>query len=194
MMLGSRHLTIALIVLLTGWAGCAPGAGGAIGEKVPPVHMPSETPRSDIRRIIATFAPVPWLVFDSESGGKIDGFKCSVFLISPVTDPKTGKVRDSGVFGSGTIIVEMYLIEYGSQGRRTTTLLQTWELPPEEAYPWRSREAKYPFGWGYGLRLPWDKKYDLVGEEIGIMIKYRRDDGIVVGTRMKELHVPLRGR
>ncbi len=185
-----------LAALVVGQAGCMqPLDNTAAGEANRPAvpFVPPETPVSDIRRVFLIYPTVPWLVFDDQGGGLVDGFTCSVYLISPVVDPVTGKVHEKGMFGTGTIVVEMYRLETDAAGREASALVKMWELPPETAMRYRGRNPKFLGWWGYGLRLQWGKDVQVTGEDVAIVVKYVRDDGRVVPTRRKQLHVPGRG-
>ncbi len=154
--------------------------------------VPPETLASDIVRVFLIYPTVPWLVFDDQGGGVVDGFTCSAYLISPVYDPVSGKIHEKGVFGTGTIVVEMYRMDADAAGRTIPVLVQTWELTPDKAMRYRGRKPKY-LGWGYGLRLKWDKDVKVVGEDVAIVVKYVREDGRTVTRPRQQLHVPRRG-
>lgn len=184
------------VVPVAGLVGCwAPADGRGVVQEARPVtpFVPPETPGSDITRVFLIYPTVPWLVFDDQGGGLVDGFTCSVYLISPVYDPVSGGTLEKGVFGTGTIVAEMYRLGTDAAGREASALVQTWELPPDEAMRFRGRSPKL-LGWGYGLRLQWDKDVEVAGEDVAIVVKYVRDDGRVVPTRRKQLHVPTKGQ
>ena len=184
-----------LAVAAAGQVGCmVPVDGADVVQEGRPAEpfVPPETPASDIVHVFLIYPTVPWLVFDDQGGGVVDGFTCSAYLISPVYDPVSGKVHEKGVFGTGTIVVEMYRLDRDAAGGEISALVQTWELPPDKAMKFRGRKPKL-LGWGYGLRLKWDKDVKVAGEDVAIVVKYVRDDGRVVPTRRKQLHVPSRG-
>lgn len=191
---GKHCLCAFLAVLAAGHVGCMvptdATATQSKGKSEP--FVPPETPVSDIVRVFLIYPTVPWLVFDNQGGGMVDGFTCSVYLISPVYDPVRGKILEKGVFGTGTIVVEIYRLSKDGAGQEISALVQTWELPPDEAMKFRGRNPKL-LGWGYGLRLQWDKDVKVAGEDVAIVVKYVRDDGRVVPTRRKQLHVPTKG-
>ncbi len=190
-----RYCLCALLaVLLAGSVGCMhPVNNGTEADRPAAPFVPPEAAVSDIVRVFLIYPTVPWLVFDEQGGGLVDGFTCSVYLISRVYDPVTGKVHEKGVFGTGTIVVEMYRLDTDAAGRTVSDLVQTWELTPERAMAYRGRKPKLLGWWGYGLRLKWDNDVKVVGEDVAIVVKYVRDDGRVVPTRRKQLHVPTRG-
>jgi len=193
--LGKYCLCALLAVLATGQIGCmVPVDNGTAVEPKRPAKpfVPPEAPASDIVHIFLIYPTAPWLVFDNQGGGVVDGFTCSVYLISPIYDPVSGKVHEKGVFGTGTIVVEMYRLDTDAAGREISTLVQTWELPPEKAMKFRGRMPKF-LGWGYGLRLQWDKDVKVAGEDVAIVVKYIRDDGRTVTRPRKQMHVPSRG-
>ena len=139
--------------------------------------------RSDIVRVNA-FYRSPWLTFDSDSGGKLDGISITVYL--------EGSDKPKGVFGSGTIVVTMYLRRVDEGGREVLTKIHEWELPPEMAEPWQAREESW-LGWGYGLRLQWDPSIEVAGRDVAFVVKYLHADGRTISTRPKVLRVPVSG-
>lgn len=159
----------------------------------PKVTMVSDKERSDIVQV-ATFVPTnPWLVFDPLDG-RIDGFKCTVYLGALLKNQPDGK-KDGikGFFGDGTIIVQLFQDATKPGERTKMTLAHSWELSPDDAYPWRAREMSL-LGWGYGLRLQWPKELDLSGKNIAILVSYRRTDGrLISSSKPIERHVPIRG-
>lgn len=143
-------------------------------------------PRND-PNIIAVrkfFSAAPWLIFDSDGTGKIDGVKISVYL--------EGAQEPKGVFGNGTLVVEMYRLDLDPTGRENATLVYKWEMSSDEAYPWR-RKKETGMGWGYGLCLQWPKKLDVGGRQVAFLVKYVRDDGRVVSASRQVLKVPIPG-
>ncbi len=148
------------------------------------ISLPPQKEESNIVRVNKFFSSVPWLNFDSDGSGSIDGFKCTVYLEGPHSV--------KGVFGTGTIVVSMYRLDSDRSGREFATEVYSWTLPREEAFVYRAREATM-FGWGYGLRLQWGKKVDVGGRKVAVLIKYIRDDGRVVSSTRQVLRVPLTG-
>ncbi|MFQ5412337.1 MAG: hypothetical protein ACE5EC_08555 [Phycisphaerae bacterium] len=142
-------------------------------------------PVSNIVRVNKIFHTFPWLSFDPDGSGRIDGFKCTVYLESPDS-------HDKGVFGTGTIVVDMYRLDRDPLGKEVATLVQEWELPPEEAYVWQAREPSL-IGWAYGLRLRWNDEVNVSGKKVAFVIKYVREDGRVVPSARKVFKVPLSG-
>ncbi len=142
-------------------------------------------PVSNIVRVNKIFHTFPWLSFNPDGSGSIDGFKCTLYLESPDSHKK-------GVFGSGTIVVDMYRLGRNPLGKEDATLVQEWVLPPEEAYVWQAKEPSL-FGWGYGLRLRWNDDVDVAGRKVAFVIKYVREDGRVVPSARKVFKVPLSG-
>ena len=146
--------------------------------------MPSDQPVSNIVTVNKIFSVVPWLMFDNPESGRIDGFKCTVYL----EDAKTTK----GVFGTGTIVVEMYTLDIDARGREVPFKVKEWVLPPDKAKPWRAKKVSM-LGWGYGLRLKWGEDVDVVGKKIAIVIKYAREDGQMLSSSRQVLRVPITG-
>lgn len=178
----ARRITVLSMAFLT--AGCASGTGWQTEQSDPAMKMPGPEPVSNIVSVNKFFSAVPWLIFDDPSSGRIDGFKCTVYL--------EGYDSPKGVFGTGTIVVTMYRLENDPLGREFTTQVHEWELPLEKALPWRAKKPSM-IGWGYGLRLHWGNDLDVMGKRIAILIKYIRDDGRVISSSRKVLRVPLMG-
>lgn len=139
---------------------------------------------SNIIRVNKFFSADPWLCFKNDGTGRIDGVRLTVYL--------EGAREPKGVFGNGTIIVEMYALEHDARKRETATLVHKWELPPEQAYPWR---AKNPtgMGWGYGLRLQWPGSIDVSGRQVAFVVKYLREDGSLISSSRQVVRVPAAG-
>lgn len=178
----TRRITIVSMALLT--VGCASGRGWQTQQSGRAAKMPGPEPVSNIVSVNKFFSAVPWLIFDDPSSGRIDGFKCTVYL--------EGHDSPKGVFGTGTIVVTMYRLDNDPLGREFPTQVHEWELPPEKAFPWRAKKLTM-IGWGYGLRLHWDKDLDVMGKRIAILVKYIRDDGRVISSSRTVLRVPLIG-
>jgi|GEM_PF-1474182 len=178
----TRRIAIISMACLT--AGCASGTGWQSAQTGPAAKMPGPEPVSNIVSVNKFFSAVPWLIFDDPSSGRIDGFKCTVYL--------EGHDSPKGVFGTGTIVVSMYRLDNDPLGREVPTQVHEWELPPDKAYPWRAKKPTM-IGWGYGLRLGWGKDLDLMGKRIAILIKYIRDDGRVISSSRTVLRVPVVG-
>jgi hypothetical protein len=156
-------------------------------EPKPPlkeVYVPPDVSQSNIVQVTKFFGEFPWLSFSSGEAGTIDGFKCALYLSTPTSQGK-------GVFGSGTLVIEMYRLDNSPQGE-TATLVQTWELPPQDLYMFQSTKPTM-LGWGYGLRLRWDEKVDVRGRKIALLIKFIREDGRIVHAQRQVLRVPLYG-
>ena len=150
----------------------------------PPVMVPGPGAVSNIVSVNKFFSAVPWLIFDDPSSGRIDGFKCTVYL--------EGSDSPKGVFGTGTIVVTMYRLDKDPTGQEVPVQVKEWVLPSEKAYPWRAKKPTM-IGWGYGLRLRWGPDVDVAGKKIAILVKYIRDDGRVINSSRTVLQVPLSG-
>ena len=90
-----------------------------------------------------------------------------MFLI----DGATGR----GLFGEGTIVVDLYRIGVDEEGNEATTKVHEWTFDAERAVPFRSKQ-RTALGWGYQLRLHWED-LDVAGQEIELRISFRRPDG-----------------
>jgi hypothetical protein len=137
--------------------------------------------QSNIIRVSKFLSADPWLSFATDGSGRLDGVRITVYLEGP-SEPK-------GVFGDGTIIVELYRLDYDKHGRETVTPAYKWELPPDKAYPWRAKQAT-GMGWGYGLRLQWPAELDLQGKQVAFVVKYLRTDGRLVSSSRQVVKVP----
>lgn len=158
---------------------------GAPETNEPKLTVPDDEAVFDIVRVNKFFEQYPWLSFDSGGVDRIDGFKCAVYLESSDGENK-------GVFGSGTIVVTMFRLETGPDGREVALPVYEWTLPSDKAYRFRAKEPTL-LGWGYGLFLRWGKNVDVQGRKIAISIKYIREDGRVVRSSRKVLRVPISG-
>ena len=141
----------------------------------------TEGTESNIIQVSKFISDTPWLSFESDGSNKVGGIRVTVYL--------EGAGKPKGVFGSGTIVVGLYRVDRDAAGQELNTLMQEWELPPEKAFPWRAKKETF-LGWGYSLRLQWDKKLDLAGKLIAVQVKYVRNDGSVVNSRSQMLRVP----
>lgn len=149
-----------------------------------PISAPPSAEESNIIRVNKIFDSFPWLSFASDGSGRVDGFKCAVYL--------EGARSTKGVFGTGTLVVSMYRLDADALGREVPTEVQCWTFTRDEAMQFRAREMKM-LGWGYGLRLRWDDQVKVSGKKIAVVIKYVRDDGRVVSSSRKVLRVPIVG-
>jgi len=136
---------------------------------------------SNIIRVFKFISADPWLCFNNDGTGRIDGVRLTVYL--------EGTRQPKGVFGSGTIIVEMYRLDHDPRKGETATLVHKWELPADQAYPWRAKKPT-GMGWGYGLRLQWPAGVDVSGRQVALVVKYRREDGGVVSSSRQVMRVP----
>lgn len=123
----------------------------------------------------------PWLSFDPDGTRKVDGIRITVYL--------EAADRPKGVFGDGTITVQMYRLEKDKAGQETAALAQEWVLPPEKAYQWRATEESM-LGKGYSLRLRWDEKAKVNGKQVAVLVKYERPDGRKIASTRQVLKVP----
>jgi hypothetical protein len=162
---------------------------GPSGDKTPTVTIVSEDERSDIIQVINFIPTNPWLIFDPLDG-KVDGFKCTVYLAAPLQGERSGT---KGFFGDGTIIIQMFQGGGDDSENSRMELVHTWELPPEEAAKWRAKKMTV-LGWGYGLRLRWPETVTAGGHKVSFLVSYRRSDGrLISSSRPIVRRVPLRG-
>ena len=168
-------------------AGCGEKAKPTVVESKPAaeVYVPPGNLEPNIVRVNKIFESFPWLSYSSDGSGRVDGFKCAVYLESPTS-------RSKGVFGRGTIVVNMFRLEKDATGREMAVPVQEWQLPPETAYSFQSKNPT-ALGWGYGLRLRWDDNVSVAGSVVAIVIKFIREDGRVVSSSRKVLRVPVTG-
>jgi hypothetical protein len=136
---------------------------------------------SNIIRVIKFFSADPWLCFKNDGTGRVDGVRLTVYL--------EGTREPKGVFGTGTIIVEMYRLDMDARKRETATLAHKWELSSDDAYPWRAKN-RTGMGWGYGLRLQWPADLDVSGRQVAFVVKYRREDGALISSSRQVIRVP----
>lgn len=148
-------------------------------------YVPPDLAQSNVVRVTKFFEEFPWLSFSGGESGRIDGFKCALYLSTPDSKGK-------GVFGTGTVVVEMYRLDDVPGGGEQAKLVQTWELTPEKLYAYQSKRPTL-LGWGYGLRLKWDDHVDVRGRKVAILIKYIREDGRVVHASRQVRRVPMSG-
>ncbi len=181
------------------WLGCCGLVWGlTVGCDMPEhVRQTRETPvLDDVRAILATARPEPWINFDAANPGKVNGIAINVCLISASTR--------KGIFGPGIIRVIMKEDVSGrkveradapSQARRTTgETLHEWELTPPQAEAFRVMrrpDRRYVMGDGYGLRLSWGDK-DLAGRRVAVIVEYDRTDGQIIRRKPFWLRIPTR--
>lgn len=139
---------------------------------------------SNIVRVNKFFSQTPWLSFDSDGSKNVDGVSFTVYLEGP-NEPK-------GVFGTGTIVINMYRLDIDPTGRETAVPVHEWVLPSDQAYPWRAKN-RTALGWGYGLRLQWPREVKVSGKQIAIVVKYVREDGRTISSSRQVLKVPVSG-
>ncbi len=173
-----RGAFISLSIIAAVAAGCTEPAGGWGRASRSADASPIESNIVGVRKFISSN---PWLIFNSDGTGRVDGLKLTVYL--------EGTKGPKGVFGSGTIIVTMYRVDRDPAGGRVARQVFEWELPPHKAYPWRAKHVT-GMGWGYGLRLSWGKDLDLAGKNVAVVVKYAQEDGRVVASTPQELLVP----
>jgi len=156
------------------------------------ITIPSENERDDIIRVVKIINTNPWLKFDP-LGSKVDGFRCTLYLSAPVVG-ESGREGEKGVFGAGTIIVQMFAVEFDKNTKRDVLReIHKWELDRDEAYKYRAKKAE-ALGWGYGLRLRWPDGLDVAGQKVAFHMSYRRQDGgVIPSSRPTIRRVPVSG-
>ena len=160
-----------------GWFG---GNRGKPGQGAGSEDYLADT-ESNIIRVNKIISSNPWLSFDPDGTKKIDGIRITVYLEAP-DKPK-------GVFGDGTILVQMYQLDRGADGLESAKLMKAWELPPEKAYPWRATNESL-LGKGYSLRLQWGDDVKINGRQAAFIVKYKRSDGKVIASTRQVMKVP----
>ena len=169
---GRRQRAVGLtsLVLLVG------GAGGCRSLGIP------VTQRRIIR--VSTFYNTRgvWLNFDSPPTDVPEGLKFTIFL--------SAAGRDLGVFGDGTLIVEMFRVDRNEIGEPVRVLVKKWSFNTKQAYVFRIKEPTR-YGWAYGMRLSWGDA-DVLGREIEVITSFKRHDGTIVYGRPMLLKVPKR--
>ncbi|HUN80938.1 MAG TPA: hypothetical protein VMV81_05440 [Phycisphaerae bacterium] len=183
----SHRRLIVVSAFFSGLAGCMQPLTPATSPSASPAKSRPEPTTDDfplesnIVRVNKFFNSDPWLSFESDGTNKVDGVRFSIYLEGP-SSPK-------GVFGTGRIVVTMYRIETDPTGKETAAQLYEWDLPPEKAYPWRAKNIT-AMGWGYGMRLRWEKPIDISGRQIAFVVKYIREDGRVITSSRQVVKGP----
>lgn len=150
------------------------GAPPSVGTEIIPEQV---EPRDDITDISCRWKDPIWIY----KSGAVVGFRVPVFFISAKTQ--------LGAFVSGTIQVNLYLVERGEDGEVHRGIIHTWELDPKKAADFRYTKVAVG-GYMYGLILAWPEKFNLHGRHIEIEIQYIRGDGQVISYPPKLYHVP----
>ncbi len=138
--------------------------------------------RQDIVQV-ATFVDKlnPWLNFDNPPRDVPGGLKLAVYFTS-----SNGPL---GVFGDGTVLIDMYRMDGGPANRKELVHLKQWRFSTEEAYQYGFRERQRT-GWGYQFRLEWGEN-DVLGEEVVFIVSFERYDGRVVRGKRNFFKVPV---
>lgn len=139
---------------------------------------------SDIVAVNKFFNVNPWLCYNDDGTGRVNGVRFSLYLQSAA--------GTKGVFGTGTIVIQMYRLDQDEQRRELPVLVQEWQFSPEQAYAFRARQAS-ALGWGYGFRLRWDDTASVEGRKVAFVIKYIRGDGRVVVSSRQVAEIPVHG-
>jgi hypothetical protein len=184
----SVQIALIMIGMAVVAAGCMqPVKSGVSSTRSTPLGTKPVTDgplESNIVRVNKFFSSEPWLSFESDGTNKPDGVKFSVYLEGPI--------KPQGVFGTGRIAVTMYRIDFNPVGEEVATQVYEWDLPADRAYDYRSKEMT-ALGWGYGLRLQWDRQLDLSGKQVAFLVKYIREDGKVITSSRQVLKLPKIG-
>ncbi len=146
------------------------------GCSLAPTHL-----RRDIVRISPFYSTrAIWLNFEDPPTNVPQGLKFTVFL---------GTANQKlGMFGDGTMLVEMFRVEKDDQGKPVRVPVKKWSYNTKQCYPFRSKR-RTRYGWGYGLRLPWGD-VDVLGKEIVLVVSFKRLDGMIIHSQPKYLKVP----
>lgn len=178
------------IILLGVWWTVVLGGGCADpNNQTPPPRIfspPSsaEPVSSNIVGIRKYFSVSPWLSFSPDASGRVNGISFSVYL--------EDASRPKGVFGTGTIVIQMYRLDKDDKGRELPELVQEWQYDAQKAVAFRAKKETM-LGWGYGFRLSWEPTLEVEGRQVAFVIKYVREDGRVVSSSRQVLEVPVHG-
>lgn len=174
------------------WLLFPPPEDGAKSTTDSGITVPSENERDDIVRVAKIVPTNPWIKFDP-LGNVIDGFRCAIYL-SALVESDSGGRGEKGVFGLGTIRVQMFAVDFDKESKKETLRpLHVWELDRDEAFKYRAKNPTM-LGWGYGLRLRWPDNIDVAGRKVAFHISYERKDGMrIAASRPTIKRVPLSG-
>ena len=175
---GASLAALAFLCGCTTTTGNSPSTVRATREDMPAVES------SDIVAVSKFFNVNPWLCFNADGSGRVNGVRFALYL-----QPANGT---QGVFGTGTIIVQMYRLDQDEARREVPLLVQEWQYSVEKAYAFRAKQRTY-LGWGYGFRLRWNDDLGVEGRQVAFVIKYIRDDGRVVLSSRQLAQVPVHG-
>ena len=123
----------------------------------------------------------PWINFDDPPSKGPGGIRMVVYL-------KSSKGH-LGVFGDGTIHVNLYHIEKGPDGETVENHLKRWSFDAEQAVLYHTPRVR--LGRGYQLRLNWGDA-DILGKEAMFTVSFERYDGRVIHGQSMYLKVPRR--
>ncbi len=131
---------------------------------------------------VATFVDKrsPWLNFDDPPRDVPGGIKIPLYLTS----------HDSplGVFGDGTLHVDMYRVDKAPDGSEEPAHLRRWTYDTQQAYMFGTRK-KQRVGWGYQLMLNWGD-VDVLGREVMFIVSFERLDGRMIRGKRIYFKVP----
>ena len=166
-------LPVLLLGAMTIVGGCTDAHRSSRGLQQPRTHR-------DIVAVNTFYTTKPWLNFEVPPTNIPGGFKFALYT--------TGANSTRGVFGDGTIHIDMYRVETKAGVETKRVRVRRWSFDTEQAYPYR---AKHPvrFGRGYGFRLDW-RDSDVLGKEIMIVASFERLDGRIIYSQPKYLKVP----
>lgn len=166
-------LPVLFLGAMTIVSGCTGGLHSSRGFQQPRVHR-------DIVSVNTFYIAKPWLNFDVPPTNIPGGLKFALYT--------TGANSARGVFGDGTIHIDMYRVETEAGIETKRSHVRRWSFNTEQAYPYRAkREVR--FGRGYGFRLDW-RDSDVLGKEIMIVASFERLDGRIIYSQPKYLKVP----
>ena len=142
--------------------------------------LPPPAPDKNVNSVHMLIKQEPWISFKDDANP--GGLQINLFLGSGSSD--------KGVYGDGTIEINMYRTVARRDGRKARVLVKKWEFDPEQALPYLLRRPT-AFGWGYGFRLNWGDA-DVLGKEVMLVTRFIRPDGQIVAGQPKHLKVPPR--
>lgn len=152
------------------------------GPEAPKPSVPPPTPDKNVSSIHMIITQEPWISFDEEGDPNPEGFKIALFLASGSSF--------KGVYGDGTIEINMYRVITRRDKKKARVLIKKWEFDPAGALPYLLRRPT-AYGWGYGFRLNWGDA-EVYGKDVMIVCRFIRADNQIITGQPRWLKVPGR--